>query len=350
MTDTANRVRAVVRGLCAADAISWPSWWHRMAKLTPRREVRLNQAWQHARDMRTTGLPTPYLQSSPLSAVAAAGPTDDAEWFTVAARYHLGRLLDGSRAPDGQNVWTELTRQRAVDENEVRARVGTVIALDNLASGLDAPASGNDNPHYFDDIACVRGVAAGLLRPGNPAAAADLAAQDAEFTHALDGVWGARASAALISALAAGAPARDAESVALAELPAGSWSAHVVAECLDRASDAGDPLRLAALLEEGTVDHVYAYANQVPETLGLLLAHLRVAESSHTLLLGALAHPRHADGLVPLAGAVAGAAFGDQWGNDELPTLQGTCVAALAGVRLDEVVDDLLAAANQPVR
>lgn len=352
-TDAGRRVRPTVAGLAAADAVSWPAWWHRMAKLPPRREVRLNQAWQHGREMRTTGLPTPYLQSSAPSLVAPAGPTDDTEWFVVATLYHLGRLLDGSSATPDRTVWDELADLRAGDVDAVRGRVGTVIALDNLAAGLQPPASGNDNPHYFDDVACVRGVAAGLLRPGDPEAAADLAADEAVVTHALDGVWGARASAALIAALAGGADRSAATDAALAQLPADSWIAHVVAECLGAVRDDDDPMRLAARLEETVVDHVYAYANQAPETIGLLLAQLRVAGDGPSLLLGALGHPRHADGLVPLAGAVAGAAFGYPSPPTEqstsLPTLHGTCIRGLDGVRLDDVVDDLVAASGAHV-
>lgn len=339
--------RATVAGVCVGDAIGWPSWWHRLSRLTPRREVRLTQAWQHARDIATTGLPTPYLQSSPPSDVDPAGPTDDAEWFAVAALHHLGRRLDGSPATGDRTVWHELATLRAADPGAVRARVGTVIALQNLARGVQPPTSGHDNPHYFDDIACVRAVAAALARPGDPAGAVDLAGSDALVTHSLDGVWGSGAVAGLLSVLLGGGSTADAERAALTALPPDSWVAHVVAECLDHVRDDDDQVRLAARLERRVVDHVYAYANQAPETLGLLLAHLRVARSAEALLLGALAHPRHADGLVPLAGAVGASAFGDRTADPEpLPVLRGTCVRALDGVALDDLVDDLLAAGH----
>ncbi len=344
------RTRATVAGLCAGDAISWPAWWHRLAQLPPRRGVRLSEAWQHDRDMAATSLPTPYLQSSPPSLVDPAGPTDDTEWFVVAVRHHLGQRLDGSPAPHGPDVWTELAEQRAADQDSVRARVGTVIALHNLARGSGPPTSGNDNPHYFDDIACVRGVAAGLLRPGAPAAAAELAEQDAIVTHALDGVYGARATAALVSVLVSGGERVPAITAALRELPVDSWCAHVVAECLGAIAAGDRPLGLAARLERDVVDHVYAYANQAPETLGLLLAHLSTAEDGQSLLLGALAHPRHADTLVPLAGAVAGAAFADVPDQGPLPTASGACVRALTQLPLEGVLADIAAHRDRPER
>lgn len=341
---TPDRIRAAVAGLCAADAVTWPAWWHRLAQLPPRREVRLGEAWHHDRDERTTSLPTPYLQSSSPALVDPAGPTDDAEWFVVAARHHLGLRLDGTPAGGPYEIWHELAARRAADPDSVRGRVGTGIALANLADGSTPPTSGHDNPHHFDDLACVRAVAAALVRPGQPAAAAELAEVDAAVTHSLDGVWGARGTAALVSSLAGGADVRSAVDAAVHELPANSWCAHVASEFLGAVAGAGSVMELAARLEREVVDHVYAYSTQAPETLGLLLAHLSAASDGNELLLGALCHPRHGDSLPPLAGAVAGAAFGSPV--SELPVLGGMCVRDLAGVSLQSVVDALSRAAD----
>ncbi len=332
--------RAVIAGLCAGDAITWPGWWHRLSQLPPRREVRLDEAWQHNRSLPSSSLPTPYLQASAPTLIDPAGPTDDAEWFVVAVRHHLGQRLDGSAKGDGQDVWAELADHRRLEPDTVRARLGTTIALDNMAAGRLPPVSGRENPHYFDDIACVRAVAAGLLRPGDPGAAADLAEDEAVTTHALDGVYGARGTAALIAELVDGSSTEQGIAAATAQVPASSWCAHVVAECL-AAVGPGTTLDLAAHLEREVIDHIYAYANQAPETLGLLLAHLRIARSAEDLMLGALAHPRHADALVPLAGAVAGAVFGSPVSDTKLPLLGGVSVRALAGVALEDVLGDL---------
>lgn len=332
---------ATIAGLCAADALTWTGWWHRLASLPPRRYVRLDEAWQHDRELHSSSLPTPYLQASAPSLIDPAGPTDDAEWFAVAARYHLGQRLDGSPAEAGTDVYSELAAQREDDVDAVRPRVGTVIALDNLAAGHRPPVSGRENPHYFDDIVCIRAIVAGLLRPGDPHGAADLAESEAAFTHALDGVYGARGTAALFAALAGGGPVTEAIEAAIAQLPDDSWCAAVVDECMAAAGDGDHALGLAARLEREVVDHVYGYANQAPETLGLLLAHLSVATNGEALLLGALGHPRHADALVPLAGATAGAVFGGPVTDTELPVLRGVSVRALAGVGLQEVLTDL---------
>lgn len=336
---TQDRIHATVAGLSAADAVTWTSWWHRMSKLPPRREVRLGEAWHHARDGLTSSLPTPYLHASSPELVDPAGPTDDAEWFVVAVRHHLGLRLDGTPASRPYEIWYELAARRAADPDTVRGRIGTSIALANLTDGASPPTSGHDNPHHFDDMACVRAIAAALVRPGEPTAAAELAELDATVTHSLDGVWGARAYAALLSSLVAGAEVPDAVSAALRELPADSWCAHVAAEFLAAAKEQSSVMELAARLEREVVDHVYAYSTQAPETLGLLLAHLSAANDGTELLLGALCHPRHGDSMAPLAGAVAGAAYGSP--TAPMPVLGGVCVRDLAGVSLADVADDL---------
>ncbi|WP_341358382.1 ADP-ribosylglycohydrolase family protein [Georgenia sp. M64] len=339
---TTERTRWTIAGMSAGDAIAWPSWWHRLGAFPPRRSVRLGEAVRHSHALGSTSLPTPYLQSSSPELIDPAGPADDVEWFVVALRHHLRQRLDGSPAGEGDGAWAQVAEQRRREPGTVRARLGTLMALENLAAGMSAPQTGNDNAHYFDDVACVRAVAAAVLRPGDPLGAADLAEDDARITHALDGVDGARGAAALLATLLAGGSTEDAIDAAVAELPAGGWCANVVTECL--AVGPAAPWALAARLERDVVDHVYAFSNQAPETLGLLLAHLAAASSAEELLLGALAHPRHADALVPLAGAVAGAAFGDVTGGAPLPVLTGTSVRALAGLAVEDVLSEIVTA------
>lgn len=352
-TDVTDRTRATVAGLALGDGLAWPSWWHRLAVLAPKRAKRLGQATDFARERGATGAPTPYLQSSPPSLVDAAGPTDDAEWFVVAVRHHLGQRLDGTPASgDAPGVWDELAGARSAEPDAVRGRLGTLMGLDNLAAGLAPPASGNDNAHSFDDIACLRAVAAGLLDVGDPVAAALRAADDAVVTHAQDGVWAASGTAALVAVLVAGGTVPDAVEAALAALPAGSWTANVAAEMLAAAVPGVTTLGLAQQLERTVVDHVYAYATTGPETLGLALAHLTVATGPEQLVLAGLVHPRHADSLAPLCAALAGAAYGTGWlppdAVEPLPVLRGVAVRGLAGLGLEAVLADVLRHQRRP--
>src|SRR5213079_1267039 len=87
----------------------------------------------------------------------------------------------------------------------LRARISVRAGLGNLAAGLRPPATGHDNPHYFDDAACVRAAVLAAVHPGEPELAAELAEFDARYTQDGDGVHGARAMAAAVSTALGGA-------------------------------------------------------------------------------------------------------------------------------------------------
>lgn len=101
----------------------------------------------------------------------------------------------------------------------LRARISVRAGLGNLAAGLRPPATGHDNPHYFDDAACIRACVLAVAHPGDPQRAAALAEFDAHYTQDGDGVHGARAMAAALSLALVGTAVDDCVAAALAELP-----------------------------------------------------------------------------------------------------------------------------------
>lgn len=341
----ASRVRTTVLGLAAGDGAAWPSTWQRMPLLPRRRTERLGTLWEFGLEHHTTSIAMPYLHATSPEVLDVTGPTDDAEWLVVALRHLTGCALDGAPANAPHQIWSEIATLDARSPESVRARIGTRLALTNLQRGLEPPSTGRFNAHYFDDIGCVRAIAGALLRPGQPDEAADLAESDVAVTHALDGLWCARASAALFAVLVDSGDARSAVDAAQAQLPPDSWSQGVVGDMIAAAEASRSQLDLSARLEHTCVDQIYSYPVLAPETLGLLLAHLSRATSAEDLLLAAFSHPRQADALVPLAGAAAAAAFGDHW----LPRtvtegdllLQGVSISALAGVSVTQVIDSL---------
>ena len=72
------------------------------------------------------------------------------------------------------------------------------IALENLRSGVEAPESGRlKNPMHDWIGAQMRGMVFGLVAPGRPGLAAELAAREASVSHAGNGVWGGVYAAAM---------------------------------------------------------------------------------------------------------------------------------------------------------
>lgn len=240
-------------------------------------------------------------------------------------------------------------RALAARERPVPARVSVRAALRNLAAGIDPPASGHDNPHYFDDAACVRGAVLGCLYPGDPAAAAGLAGAEAHISNDEDGVHGARAVAAAVAvalgspgAGSPGDPARAAAAVdaALAELPAATEIGRQARAAVSAARGA-TPFELIPGYDHDLIDHVYSYgvaaAETVPVALGLTLA----AHGDPAAAIPAAAClARTADSAPALTGALTGALHGAQafggWAG-RCATLAGCVFPELAGVDIREV-------------
>jgi len=328
-----QQISAIVRGLVAGDSLSWMGDGHRVHLLPERRARMLHDMAIFSESTMSTTRPVPHAHSSPTGALRP-GPTDDVEWFVVSAE----SLLDAAAGIDPLNRWTAL----AGAAGRIRARSGTHYALANLARGLMPPQSGNDNAHYFDDIACVRAVAAALLAD-DANSAEELATRDAEVTHALDGVWCATAVAVLVRHLATGASLPEAIRLSVDQLPTGSWSRRSVEQALMIAAGAESQLDLAHELRENVTDRIYTYSIAAPETLAILLAHASIAETAEQLMLGVLANPRNADALPALAGAVAGAAFGGSWIPRAIRTgpieMDGICIPELAGQTVEAIIE-----------
>ncbi|NEA78748.1 ADP-ribosylglycohydrolase family protein, partial [Actinospica acidiphila] len=198
-------VEGLLLGLAAGDAAGWPAARHRAARMPEWTRRLTRELDTFAEQNATTTLPVPIALNQPPEPLRL-GPSDDAEWAAFAAEAVL-------RAGDDM-VLGDLSRERrtraAIDltwnavaaevaaaterapETEsavlpLRARISVRAGLGNLATGLRPPASGHDNPHYFDDAACVRACVLAVAHPGDPRAAADLAEFDARYTQDGDG-------------------------------------------------------------------------------------------------------------------------------------------------------------------
>ena len=337
----ARRVESVVAGLAIGDAVGWPAGRHRAAVLPAwtRRLGREVDAFGDAHGVSTAGVP--FALNVPPGALGL-GASDDAEWVAFAA---LG-VLDGDPARPGDALRAAWARLADNPPDGLRARISVRAALGNLERGLAPPASGHDNPHFFDDAAAVRAVVPGVLCPGDPASAAALAGEDAHVTNDGDGVTGARAMAAAVALAVAGAGVDAAVAAALAELPPDTEIGHNARTAVDLAARArgtgpGAAFALVPELSARLVDHVYAYAVAAAETVPVALALTVAADGAFTAAVPAAAClARLADSAPALTGALT-AALGhtppDPWRETTrhlagcaLPPLAGTDLADLA--------------------
>ncbi|KJK40080.1 hypothetical protein UK15_10195 [Streptomyces variegatus] len=358
-------------GLAAGDAAGWPAARHRAARMPDWTRRLTRELDTFAEHNATTTLPVPIALNQPPEPLRL-GPSDDAEWAAFAAEALL-------RAGD-DTVLNDLSRERrtraAIDltwnalasevaaaaqrapeiESAVlplRARISVRAGLGNLATGLRPPATGHDNPHYFDDAACVRACVLAVAHPGDPGRAAGLAEFDARYTQDGDGVHGARAMAAALALALAGADVDACVTAALAELPAETEIGRNARHALKLAAAADSAFALVPPLEHQIVDHVYSYGIAAAETVPVALALATAARGRIAEAVPAAAClSRVADSAPALAGALTGALGGGasipaSW-RETCRTLSGCALPRLTGTDLVELAD--LLEAVQPAR
>ncbi|GAA2288113.1 ADP-ribosylglycohydrolase family protein [Streptomyces kunmingensis] len=366
-TDTASRIEGLLLGIAAGDAAGWPSGRHRAARLPDWTRRLTRELDTFAEQNATTTLPVPIALNQPPEPLRL-GPSDDAEWAAFTATAILDAYADGlGDLPPDHRVrsalslaWNTLADEIAAaaaraDEIEsaeipLRARISVRAGLGNLAAGLRPPATGHDNPHYFDDAACVRAAVLAVVHPGEPERAADLAEFDARYTQDGDGVHGARAMAAAVAAALGGAQVETCVDAALAQLPEGTEihrNAHRAVD-LGRATAAarpglpGNAFALVPVLEHEIVDHVYSYGIAAAETVPVALAVATAAAGAVSEAVPTTAClSRVADSAPALAGALTGALGGaealPQTWRQACRTLAGCALPHLAGTDLTDL-------------
>ncbi|MFE7124702.1 ADP-ribosylglycohydrolase family protein [Streptomyces sp. NPDC057617] len=372
--DPLRRIEGLLLGLAAGDAAGWPAARHRAARMPEWTRRLTRELDTFAEQNATTTLPVPIALNQPPEPLRL-GPSDDAEWAAFTAESVLtaaGRHFDGLSADRRMRAavdlaWNSLASEIAAAaarapevESAVpplRARISVRAGLGNLATGLRPPATGHDNPHFFDDAACVRAAVLAVVHPGRPAAAAELAEFDARYTQDGDGVHGARAMAAAVAAALDGADAEAAVEAALDQLPTtteiGRNARHALKPARDFAHEPAGAFALVPLLEHQIVDHVYSYGIAAAETVPVALALTLAARGEVSGAVPAAAClSRVADSAPALAGALTGALGGGDsvpatW-RDACRTLAGCALPRLARTDLVELAG-LLAATELTV-
>ncbi|MGF1238447.1 ADP-ribosylglycohydrolase family protein [Streptomyces sp. 2-6] len=368
-----RRIEGLLLGLAAGDAAGWPAARHRAARMPEWTRRLTRELDTFAEQNATTTLPVPTALNQPPGPLRL-GPSDDAEWAAFAAEAvlragdddALGDLSRDRRVRAAIDLtWNTVAAEVAAAADRapeiesavlpLRARISVRAGLGNLATGLRPPATGHDNPHYFDDAACVRACALAVAHPGDPRRAAELAEFDARYTQDGDGVHGARAMAAALALALTGAEVEHCVTAALAELPAqteiGRNARHALA--LARAGEGEGAFALVPLLEHQIVDHVYSYGVAAAETVPVALA-LSVAAGGRIAhaLPAAACLSRLADSAPALAGALTGALGGGEavpasW-REACRTLSGCVLPRLTGTDLVELAGLLEAARPAP--
>ncbi len=352
MSDLLSRARGAFLGLAAGDASGFPSRYHQMTRASFRRRLMWSQALEMD-DQLVNKFPLPNTHSAPLADQSFAA-TDDAEQAALGTAVLLRALQNretvSDAAPESWELfaaWQQIVLPQA---DEYWSSVADRSAILNSLEGLTPPATGTDNPHFYDDSSVARSLPVGVAYAGRPAEAAMVARRLASITNAGVGIDAAAAFASVIASTVGGSTLREAIAVAESEIDADSWLGrkHRLAEAIFR--ETGSLIAAVPAWNDDIANLEYNFGNVAAETLPLALIIARESQSFAEAIGIANLIPKQADTMPAMVGAIIGATNGISavpatW-RDRVETLRGYCVPSTAGQHLQDLVDDLVALAN----
>ena len=234
-----------------------------------------------------------------------ARSTDDTEFAVLTAQ----TLLDcgGDLTSDAIiSAW----KKYIIGQGGMGDRGGKPLygAVANIERGMLAPLSGHDNVQNNDDGAAMRIAPIGIVCAGNPQAAADMAAIEAEVSHARDGIWGAQAVAASVAVAMNGASVDEIISAGQAHIPDDSWLGRKMAHAMTICADSKHILDAWEALHNDLWTPVHS---MVAEALPQAYAVFRLTNGDFkTGMIWAGNFGRDADTISAVFGALSGAMHG----------------------------------------
>jgi ADP-ribosylglycohydrolase len=333
------RTKNALLGLAAGDALSWQALYHKSYALPfwtrrLRREIDVESEKEGI-----VRLNLPFSLNVPVDPFFIS-PTDDTEW----AAFTAGTIISNN-GEYNFNSHLEAWKKLAKNYQDIRGSISIKGALNNLNKGIFPPASGNDNPHYFDDSAMTRAVVIGSLFPGEKEKAAEYAGEEASVTNSLEGVWAAKAMAAAVSSACSGANIDKIISAALEQVRSSGWIREKLAKAIGIVEKHKNIFSCLPVLYDEIIDHSYNYGVSAPENLALSLALFIVSKRDITAgITAASSLAKTADSVAAFTGALCGACsddpFEEEWVG-RFNSLKGICIPELEGKNFNNIADKI---------
>ncbi|MEY9852836.1 ADP-ribosylglycohydrolase [Leifsonia sp. EB41] len=297
--------------------------------------------------------PLPFTLSAPLAAETFAA-TDDAEQAALGGAILLRALANRAAPSDAvpetwelYSAWQQIVLPQADD---YWGSVADRSAILNSLEGLKPPATGTDNPHFYDDSSVARSLPIGVAFAGRPSDAADVARRLASITNAGVGIDAAASFASVISSTVGGGTLRDAIAEAESEIDPETWLGRKLQLAESIFADAGSLIGAIPAWNDEVANLEYNFGNVAAETLPLALVIAREAHSFAEAIGIANLIPKQADTMPAMVGAMVGATHGltaipVTW-RERVDTLRGYCVPSTAGLRLQDLAEELVGLAQ----
>lgn len=224
-----------------------------------------------------------------------------------------------------------------------RGGASEIEGIANIKRGIMPPLSGQYNSHYMSDGAAMRVTPLGIIAAGNPQKAAKLAEVEASLSHWREGIWGAQAVAAAISAAMINASMDEILNAAMNVIPRNSWfyfsmkKAFEIIEEYKTLEDSWMPLHKQLWT---------TYKAVVPEAVTSAFAVLKFTNCDFKkgVIYGGN-FGRDSDTIAAIVGAISGARNGasgipDNW-KEKTRYPSGTCLPFTKGMDIYEISKEL---------
>jgi len=342
MSNHFDKAYGSMLGLAIGDSLGFPAMYHRTSVLPTRRRNRLWDFSKQTDEYRINKFSLPFTHAMDESILDFSG-TDDTEFAIISAL----TLIDSEDFSEEEffEQWKKLVVNH---EAEIWSGISERASIDNIKKGLTTPASGNDNPHHFDDGAVARAVPIGIKFHGQPDQAAMITEKMASITNAADGVCAAKAMAASIAVAIEGAQVHDIVQEGLKHVPENTWLKRKIEQAFSILESVGNNgFAAIPLLNQHIVNSIYNYGNIAPETLAAAYAIFSAAEGDFEKGIQlSLMLPKQADSMPAMVGALSGAVHGmekiPQTWMDSVDTLKGFSIPHLKGRTISETVKSLI--------
>lgn len=304
-------------------------------------------------DNQINKFPLPFTHSAPLAGETFSA-TDDAEQAALGTAVLLRAFENRSSGTrEEPELWELFAAWQQIVLPQADDYWGSVAdrsAILNTLEGLTAPATGTDNPHFYDDSAVARSLPVGIAYAGDPAAAALVARRLASITNDGVGVDAAAAFASAIASITSGETIRDAIEHAENEIVEDSWLGRKLELAEAIFADAGSLIAAVPAWNDEVANLEYNFGNVAAETVPLALIIARESQSFAEAIGIANLVPKQADTMPAMVGALFGAGHGTSsipatW-RDRVETLRGYGVPSTAGVRLRDLAEQLVIAVH----
>jgi ADP-ribosylglycohydrolase len=276
--------------------------------------------------------------------------TDDTEYAVFTARL----VIEHGAALTAGNVAAAWRRDLLTQGSEfLTGGFSESGALANMKRLLEPPACGAFHHEPFSDGAAMRAAPIGIFCAGDPAEAARLAREDAQVSHARDGIYCAQAIAAGVATAVAGDDWRAVCNAALSVLPEDCWTTRLITRALAIAAQDRPKQAMVDALVEGLVCAAYPWSDIGPEATALAFGAFAAARGDY---VGSVATGinvgRDADTIAAMAGALAGGLNGLpaiplSWAAS-VRTVRGRCLAVTRDADLADLAEQLVLAARTP--